>query len=153
MANRDSGPRRAAPTPRNRRGRLARACDTVPGPTSALNSPLSTAALTCRCKSAPRCHPTPFLLTGPTGATARGAGRGAQTAAAQNRVSTVNQADALLSESVSRGSCWRAPVSDREPIVTEREPEAPLIVTEREPKPGAVCEPEGLCLQAATRRP
>jgi hypothetical protein len=70
----------------------------------------------------------------------------------QNRVSTVNQADALMSESVSRGSCWRAPVREREPIVTEREPEAPLIVTEREPKPGAVGEPGGLCLRAATCR-
>ncbi|MEJ2354262.1 MAG: hypothetical protein P8Y03_31205, partial [Anaerolineales bacterium] len=61
-----------------------------------------------------------------------------------------NQADALLSESVSRGSCWRAPVSDREPIVTEGEPAALLVVSEREPKPEAVGEPGGLCLRAAT---
>jgi hypothetical protein len=57
---------------------------------------------------------------------------------------------ALWSASVSRRRCLRAPVSDGEPIVTEREPEALLIVTEREPKMALVCEPEGLCLQAAT---
>ena len=51
---------------------------------------------------------------------------------------------------MSRRRCLRAPVNEREPIVTEREPEALLIVTEREPKMALVCEPEGLCLQAAT---
>jgi hypothetical protein len=51
---------------------------------------------------------------------------------------------------VSRTGCWRAPVSEREPIVTEREPVALLVVSEREPKSRAVCEPGGLCLQAAT---
>jgi hypothetical protein len=54
---------------------------------------------------------------------------------------------------VSRRCCWRAPVSDREPIVTERESEALSIVSEREPKPKAVGEPDGLCLQAATGSP
>jgi hypothetical protein len=55
-----------------------------------------------------------------------------------------------FSTNVSRTGCWRAPVSEREPIVTEREPAALLVVSEREPKSRAVCEPGGLCLQAAT---
>jgi hypothetical protein len=52
------------------------------------------------------------------------------------------EALSILSASVSRARCLRALVTEREPIVTEREPEAPLIVSEREPKMASVCEPE-----------
>jgi hypothetical protein len=58
----------------------------------------------------------------------------------------------ILSESVSPTGFLRALVIDREPIGTEREPEAPLIVSEREPKMGAVCEPGRFRWRAATAR-
>jgi hypothetical protein len=51
---------------------------------------------------------------------------------------------------VSRTRCLQALVNDREPIVTEREPEALSIVSEREPKMAAVCEPNRLCSRATT---
>jgi hypothetical protein len=46
-----------------------------------------------------------------------------------------------LSPIVSRTRCLRALLTERETIVTEREPEALLGVSEREPKMAAVCEP------------
>lgn len=42
---------------------------------------------------------------------------------------------------VSRVLRWRAILSDREPICTEREPKRLLILTEREPKSTTVREP------------
>jgi hypothetical protein len=56
----------------------------------------------------------------------------------------------LFSANVSRARRLRALRNDREPIVTEREPEAIPIVSEREPKRTAVCEPGCFRLRAAT---
>jgi hypothetical protein len=56
----------------------------------------------------------------------------------------------LFSANVSRAGRLRALVNDREPIVTEREPEAIPIVSEREPKMATVCEPGRFHSQAAT---
>jgi hypothetical protein len=57
---------------------------------------------------------------------------------------------ALFSANVSRAGCWRAILTKREPIVTEREPKALPIVSEREPKMVAVCEPGRFRWRAAT---
>jgi len=55
-----------------------------------------------------------------------------------------------LSATVNRAVCWRALVTHRKPIVTEREPKTLAVVGKRDPKSEAVGEPERFCLRAAT---
>ncbi len=56
----------------------------------------------------------------------------------------------ILSANVSPSPCWRALVSECEPIVIEREPNRGFIVAECEPENRYVCEPDARCLRAAT---